>query len=108
MKWFFVFALYFDNYDAFRNNDSGFVVPLNALKGFMTGTYHILYKCGIWISLCCFIAASVLMGVHGGGNTQEYVKSKNKILGIVVSVGVLCAVPWIINAVQKAFGGMRM
>ena len=108
MERFLVYALYFDNYDAFRNNDGGYVEPLNALKGFIAGTYHILYKCGIWVSLCCFIAASVLLGIHGGGNMQEYMKAKSKLLGVIVPVGVLCAVPWMINVIQKAFGDMRM
>lgn len=108
MKQLFVFALYFDNYDAFRNNDSGFMVPLAALKGFMAGVYHILYRVGIWVSICCLIAAAILIGVYGGGNIQEYMKAKNKILGIILSVGILCAVPWMIRVIQKAFGGMRM
>lgn len=108
MERFFIAMLYFDNYDAFKRNDSGFLVPLDALKKFISVTYVMIYKFGIWVSLCCFILAAVLVGVYGGGNMQEYAKAKSKMIGVILSVGVLCAIPWIIKIVQRVFGGMEM
>lgn len=108
MERFFIALLYFDNYDVFKQNDSGFMVPLRALKKFISAIYVIIYKFGIWVSLCCFLIAAVLIGVHGGGNMQEYAKAKGKMIGVVLSVGVLCAIPWIIKIVQSVFGGMEM